>query len=112
HGKAALLIVENQPVLAAAFNVQRLDLPFRQLHGFPKLAKGPQRVRGPLADPPGWRFASRHGAASQKVSQKSALSNDLGASASSNGGPCRLVSGARTYCGSGGRWFESTQLYQ
>ena len=67
HGQAALRIVEDEPVLAAVLDRQLLDFPLGELHDFPALRPGPQRVRGPLADPAGRRHLSDRGGSSQRV---------------------------------------------
>jgi hypothetical protein len=47
HGKAALFIVENEPVLATVLGRQLLDFPLRELHDCPTFV----RVRSGSADP-------------------------------------------------------------
>ena len=47
HGKSALRIVENDPVLAAVLRREPFDFPLCELHDFPLLL----RVRSGSADP-------------------------------------------------------------
>ena len=47
HGQAALRIIEDEPVLAAALGRELLDFPLGKLHDFPALL----RVRTGSADP-------------------------------------------------------------